>query len=228
MSDNLIIWENLKQVPAACIKPIKAGRLKGMSDINPQWRMQAMTHQFGPCGIGWKYIVTKKWLEDGSEGQKIAFVDINLFFKDNGEWSDAIPGTGGSSFIAKETKGLYTSDEAYKMALTDALSVAMKAIGVAADIYMGAWDGSKYSDTSEATRPPIDKEERKLKNMRDTIIGLLDQENYSDTEKRQVINYHCTTNKCSGLLLSELNLYELQHFVSNMSNTIQGYLGTIN
>ncbi|MHA1280854.1 MAG: hypothetical protein ACTSQ8_27265, partial [Candidatus Helarchaeota archaeon] len=40
----------------------------------------------------------------------------------------------------------YSNDEAYKMALTDALSVAMGRIGIAADIYMGKWDGSKYSD----------------------------------------------------------------------------------
>ena len=51
--------------------------------------------------------------------------------------------------IAKEKAGLYTSDEAYKMAVTDALSVALKALGVAADIYLGNFDGSKYK-----TPPP--------------------------------------------------------------------------
>ena len=53
----------------------------------------------------------------------------------DGEWSDAIPGTGGSSLVAMERSGAYVSDEAYKMALTDALSVAMKSLGVAADVY---------------------------------------------------------------------------------------------
>ena len=37
-----------------------------------------------------------------------------------------------------ESKGAYVSDECYKMALTDALSVAMKALGVAADVYFEA------------------------------------------------------------------------------------------
>ena len=37
---------------------------------------------------------------------------------------------------------MYLSDECEKMALTDALSVAMKMIGVGADVYMG--HGSKY------------------------------------------------------------------------------------
>ena len=51
------------------------------------------------------------------------------------EWSKPIVGVGGSMFIAKEKSGPYTSDEAYKMALTDAISVSCKALGIAADIY---------------------------------------------------------------------------------------------
>ena len=63
----------------------------------------------------------------------------------NGEWSDAIQGTGGSSEVSMESKGAYVSDECYKMALTDALSVAMKALGVAADVYFEA--GKDIIDT---------------------------------------------------------------------------------
>ena len=46
--------------------------------------------------------------------------------------------------MAKERSGLYTSDECFKMALTDAISVACKALGFAADIYWEA-DASKYT-----------------------------------------------------------------------------------
>jgi hypothetical protein len=51
-------------------------------------------------------------------------------------------------FIAKEKSGLYTSDEAYKMALTDAISVSCKALGIAADIYWSK-DNTKYTKTEE-------------------------------------------------------------------------------
>ena len=72
----------------------------------------------------------------------MAFCNINLYIKKDGEWSEAIPGTGGAMLVAKESKGLYSSDEAFKMALTDAISVACKAIGMGADVY---WDkDSKY------------------------------------------------------------------------------------
>lgn len=139
----LELYNKFRKVPNEAKKSINAGRLKGMTDINPMWRIKALTEQFGPCGIGWAYEITKQWIEEGSDNQRIAFTNINLFIKSGNEWSRAIPGTGGSSFIAKESKGLYTSDECFKMALTDAISVACKALGVGADVYYEK-DRSKY------------------------------------------------------------------------------------
>lgn len=134
---NLDYYNKLKVVPQEALRQIQSGRLRGKHDINPMWRIKAMTEQFGVCGIGWKYIITKQWTETfGSEVK--AYCNIDLFIKVNGEWSDAIQGTGGSSEVSMESKGAYVSDECYKMALTDALSVAMKALGVAADVYFEA------------------------------------------------------------------------------------------
>lgn len=135
--DNLDYYNKLKAVPQQALRQIQSGRLRGKHDINPMWRIKAMTEQFGVCGIGWKYVITKQWTETfGSEVK--AYCNIDLFIKVNGEWSDAIQGTGGSSEVTMESKGAYVSDECYKMALTDALSVAMKALGVAADVYFEA------------------------------------------------------------------------------------------
>lgn len=134
---NLDYYNKLKVVPQEALREIQSGRLRGKHDINPMWRIKAMTEQFGVCGIGWKYVITKQWTETfGSEVK--AYCNIDLFIKVNGEWSDAIQGTGGSSEVSMESKGAYVSDECYKMALTDALSVAMKALGVAADVYFEA------------------------------------------------------------------------------------------
>ena len=143
---NLSIFNKVRKVPNNALKQINAGRLKGMSDVNPVWHILAMTDTFGVCGVGWKYEITKQWTE--TYGNEIkGFCNINMFIKVDGEWSDAIPGTGGASFVAMERNGAYVSDEVYKMALTDALSVAMKSIGVAADIYFskGADLGTKYA-----------------------------------------------------------------------------------
>lgn len=144
MGENLGIYNAVRSVPANAKKTIKAGRLSGKTDINPMWRIKTLTEQFGPCGFGWKYIITDKWLEGGANGEMAAFVDIALYVNIGGQWSEAIPGTGGSAFVAKERSGLYTSDECFKMALTDAISVACKALGFGADVYWEA-DESKYS-----------------------------------------------------------------------------------
>lgn len=153
MKENMELYDRLRSVPENAKKSIGAGRLKGMTDINPMWRIQKLTEEFGRCGKGWKYIIREKRLEAGADGTICAFVDIDLYYKDEGEWSEAIPGTGGSSFVAIERNGPYTSDECFKMALTDAISVAAKALGLGADVYF-AGGRTKYSAQSEAPAKP--------------------------------------------------------------------------
>lgn len=158
MNDNLALYNALRTVPQTAKKEIQAGKLKGFTDINPMWRIKALTEQFGPCGIGWRPEIVKQWLET-YDGVVCAFCNINLFVKMGGEWSDAIPGTGGSQFVAQTRNGPQVSDECWKMAFTDAISVAAKLLGVGADVYWNddsaREDQTKYS--GEAERAGTDK-----------------------------------------------------------------------
>lgn len=147
---NLDIYNSVRVVPKEAQKAIAGGRLKGKTDINPMWRIKALTEAFGPCGIGWKYIITKQWMEAGYNGEVAAFCNIDLYIKVDGQWSDAIPGHGGNMFVQNEKNGMYTSDECFKMALTDAISVACKALGFGADIYW-ADDKTKYDTAASRT-----------------------------------------------------------------------------
>lgn len=152
--NNLIFYELAREVPPEAQKPITAGRLKNMTDINPMWRIKKLTELFGPCGIGWWYVIKDKHLAvDEQTGQVAAFVDIDLFYVYEGKTSMPIPGTGGSMFVPKETRGFYTDDECYKKALTDAISVAAKALGIGADVYWSK-DRSKYSGYPENDGAP--------------------------------------------------------------------------
>lgn len=154
MSKNMELYEKVRSVPKEAIKEIKGGRLKGMSDINPMWRIKLLTELFGICGIGWKIEIVDRRLEHGSADQIACFVDINLYIKADGAWSDPIPGMGGSSFVTKESSGLYTSDECFKMAYTDAISVACKSLGFAADVYF-ANDRTKYTKQEDEPKQDI-------------------------------------------------------------------------
>lgn len=153
---NMDIYNAVSAVPDSAQKRITGGRLNGMTDINPMWRIRELTELFGPCGIGWKYKIVREWLETASTGEVGAFVDIELQYRitPDTDWSDPIPGTGGSKFVAAEKgNNLRASDECYKMALTDAISVACKALGFGADIY---WEAGR---TKYNAAPPEQDEE---------------------------------------------------------------------
>ena len=110
--ENLEIYNRVREVPETAKKPITGGRLKGMTDINPMWRIKVLTEQFGVCGIGWYYEVVDKRI-DTVEGAKemIATIQINLYVKIDGEWSKPIMGIGGSMVASMERNGLYVDDE---------------------------------------------------------------------------------------------------------------------
>lgn len=140
--DNLFIYEQGRSVPKEAQKPFNNGRFSG-TDINPMWRIKKLTELFGPAGIGWYYEVTSERSEEHGD-VVIAVVDLNLYIKLGGEWSKPIYGTGGNVILRKGQ----VSDEGYKMALTDALSVACKALGIGADVYFSS-DKTKYTAVEE-------------------------------------------------------------------------------
>lgn len=152
---NMEIYDSFRATPKEAQKEIAGGRLRGFTDINPMYRIQALTEKFGPCGIGWYYEPAKKWIEQAGD-EIMAFVDINLFIKVGGEWSKPISGTGGSALYAMEKGGLKASDECFKMATTDAISVACKQLGIGADVYWKAGE-SKYSRADPDNPIPASK-----------------------------------------------------------------------
>ena len=157
--DNMRIWGRFSTTPKEAQKNINAGRLKGFTDINPMWRFKALTEQFGPCGIGWKLEIKDYRIEQGAGDERRAFVLVNLYYREpDGTWSEPVPGFGGASFVSREKNGPYTNDECYKMALSDAIGTACKALGMSADIYF-AKDRSIYTvPAAEPSKPKPPKE----------------------------------------------------------------------
>ena len=156
---NLSIYERVRCVPNEAKKEIEAGRLKGKHDINPMWRIKALTEVFGPAGFGWYTEIVRTWTEASESGEMAVFVDINLYVKKDGEWSKPIFGNGGNKLIANEKKYEngqqvyvpFLDDDAYKKAYTDAISVAAKALGIGADVYFEK-DITKYDSQPQAVQ----------------------------------------------------------------------------
>lgn len=147
--NNLRLYEQLAQVPEEAKRAITGGKLKGKTDINPMWRIKALTEAFGPQGSGWVCPIKRLWTEPGAGGEVSAWALCELTYKrEDGSWSEPITGVGGSMLVQLEKGVLVTNDEAYKMAYTDAISVAAKGLGAGASVYWEK-DASKYRTERE-------------------------------------------------------------------------------
>ena len=154
--DNLEIYKKAAEVPVEAQKEIKGGKLKGMTDINPMWRIKTLTEIFGPCGIGWYTQIQERWTERDAN-ESVAWVKVALFVKlpESDTWSMPIEGVGGSKEYGKG-QGDGVNDEAFKMAETDAISVACKKLGFGAKVYWEK-DATKYlsvEDIKPSARKP--------------------------------------------------------------------------
>ena len=154
--ENMALYDLMREVPKEARKEFRGkGGFSG-TDINPMWRIKRMTEIFGPCGAGWYYEVAYRHMETSSDDvTKCVFIGVNLYVKrTDGEWSKPIYGEGGNTFCEKRSSGIFTTDEAYKMALTDAISNATKQLGLGADVWFEADNvhSTKYDQQKEAAQ----------------------------------------------------------------------------
>ena len=230
--DNMRIYNAVREVPPEAQKPIIGGRLKGMTDINPMWRLKRLTELFGPCGLGWRYDITHREFVPGANGEIACIVDIGLQVKEDGEWGDVIPGTGGAMYVSQERSSLHTDDEAPKKALTDALSVACKALGIGADVYF-AKDRTKYDndDTqaqSTAQTPQAAAEPKPSQNAAQTTQTADDLPQYAAAGQIQYITGHATPEQIAQLcakygvqVLEELSFERASRIVEQLQRRAQ-------
>jgi hypothetical protein len=143
--DHLKAWRSFSSPPKQYLRSIGGGKLRGKTDINPQWRILALTECYGPCGIGWGWYETNRSTLSTPEGEVMCFVTIKLWTSDMPSVHNHIQGDGGNYLIVKDKNGLSPNDDGWKMAITDAIGTASKYLGVGADVYAGQWDGSKYT-----------------------------------------------------------------------------------
>lgn len=140
---NTALWDDLKRVPPEHLKNFKrAGGFTG-SAIKPMWSFHKMTEKFGPCGVGWGVGAPVFQVVTGPEGEVLVYCTAAVW---HGSPEHVVYGVGGDKAVGKNKYGLASDDEAFKKAFTDAITNALKMIGVGADVHMGLFDGSKYVD----------------------------------------------------------------------------------
>lgn len=150
--DNLELYNRFAQPPENALKPFNNGKFSG-TDINPMWRIKALTEAFGACGTGWYTDIVRMWREDTEDGTSTVYCHIKLFYRTADGWSAPVTGIGGNTLMRKTKSGSATTDEAYKMAYTDAVGIACKALGIGANIW---WQEArtKYTANNQPQQQP--------------------------------------------------------------------------
>lgn len=239
-------YSKLKTPPVSALSTIPYGRNKGKSDINPQWKYEAMTEVYGLCGLGWKFAIDETNIIDLPNGEKMIFMKVALHVKDGDNWSEPIYGYGGDFIVKKETAGLYADDEAYKKCLTDALGNALKNIGVAADVYRGMFD-TKYgkivrteledepTQTSNKKEVPEQKtyakkqdtgeKETKDKTRKATQAEL---KKYVDALNERNVNPDYFTKIFFKKKKEEMTIYEVNRTLNNIENAMVEFYKKVN
>lgn len=145
--DPMALWNRLKRTDPKVTKPFtRAGGFRG-TQIDPTWRMQMMTEVFGPVGKGWGY-EQLEW----TIAERMVFICVRVWYRDpeTGEKLYTGPQWGGTEMVRRRRDGVETpDDECFKMSITDAVGKCLQQLGLAADVYLGQFDDSKYREESE-------------------------------------------------------------------------------
>lgn len=144
MSENTKYWDLLARTDPKHTKQFtRGGGFKGTA-IKPIWSYKRMTEEFGPCGAGWGVWAPKFEIVPAGE-EILVFCTVTVWYliPDDEEVKEVM-GVGGDKVLGKNKFGLSTDDEAFKKAFTDAITNALKMIGVGADVHMGMFEDNKY------------------------------------------------------------------------------------
>lgn len=157
MSENTKLWDILGRTDPKHTKTFKrAGGFSGTA-IKPMWAYRRMTEEFGPCGIGWGIGEPKFDVVPGENNEVLVYCTAYVWYENEGR-SERIYGVGGDKVVTyikaneqyNRPARLENDDEAFKKAFTDAITNALKMIGVGADVHMGMFDDNKYVNTMKA------------------------------------------------------------------------------
>jgi hypothetical protein len=135
------LWDRLGKTDPKHTKGFKrAGGFSGTA-IKPIYSYRRMTEEYGPCGIGWGVGQPTFQTVEAPEGEVLVYCTVSIW---HGTRENIVFGVGGDKAVGKNKYGIVTDDEAFKKAFTDAVTNALKLIGVGADVHMGLFEDNKY------------------------------------------------------------------------------------
>ncbi|WP_104662815.1 hypothetical protein [Ensifer adhaerens] len=143
MTEKTALWDKLGKTDPKHTKDFtRGGGFRGTA-IKPMFSYRRMTEEFGPCGQGWGIGEPSFQVVIAGE-ETLVYCTVSIWYEKR---EQTVFGVGGDKVAGKNKYGVQTDDEAFKKAFTDAVTNALKLIGVGADVHMGMFDDSKYVNT---------------------------------------------------------------------------------
>lgn len=140
------LWRRVCVTDPAAVKPITGKQYNGNSP-KPYWIVERLTAEFGPCGIGWGFLILSERFErfgEGKSAESLHIAVVRFWYEMNGKRGELEQvGQTRASYTTSKDKFLVDED-APKKSVTDALVKCASYLGFAGDIFSGRWDDSKY------------------------------------------------------------------------------------
>lgn len=160
-ADNLAIWDQIVETPTQFVKPYKGMGGAQLKSVNAEYRWKRMTELFGPIGVGWGFEVRHREIIEGGpltrgKGEQetivataqVHTVRVRVWYIWNGERRE-VDGVGHTPFVFANQYGVQTDWDYEKKSITDALSNAMRYLGLAGDVFMGFFDVPGYVESRQ-------------------------------------------------------------------------------
>lgn len=138
MIENLNLWNRFADIDPKYTKAITGKPYKGTSP-NPHYVIRCLTEMFGPVGVGFGWEVKAEGFVP--LGDEILHWCRIRFWHGDGPGFEAY---GQTRALMKTRNGMLSDEDAPKKSLTDAITKAAAQVGVAANIFLGRWDDSRY------------------------------------------------------------------------------------
>jgi hypothetical protein len=147
VSTNKELWQRVFVTDPKAVKAI-TGKDYGGNSPKPYWIVERLTDEFGPCGIGWGYVIDSERFERFSETDNLHVAKVTLWYM-LGERRGEVTQMGQTKATYTTSQGKFKIDEdAPKKSVTDALVKCASYLGFAGDIFSGRWDDSKYVESA--------------------------------------------------------------------------------
>jgi hypothetical protein len=192
-SRKMEIWDALKDVDPAHTKTVEFGRK--FTSIDSQYKIQRMTERFGACGEGWGYKTYDQTITAGH--YVLVKVSVTLWWRGKDDYMMEFgPVTSCCELVRPSMSGkrsdkrtdydeqgnavLQIDTDAYKKAMTDALTKAMSHVGLGASVFLGLFDDDKYV---HAMRVKFDEEGATVRRAKAAINSARDMDKIAKTKE---------------------------------------------